>query len=154
MSDPEFAAWVAEAIPAYALEKIASGQWSEEASLALAKKDFDELLPQGIRTPDSGLFAIVDSRAVTVGTLCFTVKTRFDARIAYVFDVKIRPERQREGHAYHAFLALENEIRNLGLFGIALHVFGHNVAARGLYAKLGYHPTNISLFKPVGPAAA
>ena len=42
--------------------------------------------------------------------LWFAVKTRFDARIAYVFDVGVRPERQREGHAFAAFLALEDEV--------------------------------------------
>ena len=82
--------------------------------------------------------------------LGFAVKTRFDARIAYVFDVNVRPGRQREGHASAAFLALEDEVRKLGLAGIALHVFGHNLQAQGLYAKLGFRPTSISLFKPVG----
>lgn len=32
----------------------------------------------------------------------------------------------------------------------ALHVFGHNVGAQALYAKLGFRPTNINLFKTVG----
>ena len=69
--------------------------------------------------------------------LWFAVKKKFGADIAYVFDVSIRPERQREGHAARAFLALEEQVRRLGLTGIALHVFGHNDAARALYAKLG-----------------
>lgn len=152
MSESEYAAWLAEAIPAYALDKVATGQWSDEESLELSKKDFDELLPQGQATPDSFLHTIVDSRTAAVGVLCFTVKTRFNARIAYVIDVSVRTERQREGHAHRAFLALEDEVRKFGLSGIALHVFGHNTGARALYAKLGYQPTNISLFKQVGPA--
>jgi predicted GNAT family acetyltransferase len=32
----------------------------------------------------------------------------------------------------------------------ALHVFGHNTTAQALYAKLGYSPTNINLFKALG----
>ena len=81
--------------------------------------------------------------------LWFAVKTRFDARIAYVFDVGVRPERQRQGHASAAFLALEDEVSKLGLAGIALHVFGHNTAGQGLYARLGFRPKCISLFKRV-----
>ena len=34
-----------------------------------------------------------------------------------------------------------------------IHVVGHNTGAQALYAKLGYQPTNISLFKPIGLAA-
>jgi ribosomal protein S18 acetylase RimI-like enzyme len=66
----------------------------------------------------------------------------------------VLPERQREGHAFRAFLDLEAEVQRLGLSGIALHVFGHNTGAQALYAKLGFQPTNISLFKPVDPAGA
>jgi len=84
--------------------------------------------------------------------LWFAVQTKFNARIAYVFDVSVRPERQREGHAYRAFLALEDEVRRRGLSGIALHVFGHNPGAQALYAKLGYRPTNINMYKPLETA--
>ena len=149
MTATECAAWLLQTVPAYAADKVASGQWSEEASLELSKKEFEELLPQGLDSPDNHLFTIVDSRSAPVGVLWFAVKTRFNARIAYVFDVSVWPERQREGHAFRAFHALEDEVRQLGLSGIALHVFGHNMGAQALYAKLGFHPTNISLFKPV-----
>jgi ribosomal protein S18 acetylase RimI-like enzyme len=71
-----------------------------------------------------------------------------------VFDVSISQERQREGHAFRAFLALEAEVQKLGLSGIALHVFGGNTSAQALYAKLGFQPTNISLFKSVGAPGA
>ncbi|MBK9608808.1 MAG: GNAT family N-acetyltransferase [Betaproteobacteria bacterium] len=97
--------------------------------------------------PDNHFFTILDARSAPVGMLWFAVQTRFNARIAYVYDVGVRPERQREGHALRAFAALEDEVRKLGLAGIALHVFGHNTGARALYARLGYQPTNISLYK-------
>ena len=57
-------------------------------------------------------------------------------------------------HAARAFLALEEEVRRRGLSGIALHVFGHNDGARALYDKLGFRPTNISMFKPIEPPSA
>lgn len=154
MKKSEYAAWLAESIPAYAADKIASGRWAEADALELSKKENDELLPQGLETPDNYLFAIVDSDSEEVGMLWFAVKTKFNARIAYVYDVSVKPSRQREGHAIRAFLALEQEVRTRGLAGIALHVFGHNAGARALYAKLGYEPTNLSLFKSVPPAGA
>ena len=86
--------------------------------------------------------------------LWFAVKEEFNSRIAYVFDIDIAQARRREGHAFRAFLALEAEVERLGLSGIALHVFGHNTSAQALYAKLGFRPTNVSLFKPVGASGA
>jgi len=154
MTEPEYAAWLAQAIPGYAADKVASGQWSEADSLDLSKKEHAELLPQGLATPDNHFYVLLDANAAAVGVLWFAVKTRFDARIAYVFDVSVVPQRQREGHAYRAFRALEDEVRRLGLSGIALHVFGHNAGAQALYAKLGFTPTNISLFKSVGGTTA
>ena len=43
--------------------------------------------------------------------------------------------------------AAEAEVRRLGLYGIGLHVFGHNSGARLLYERLGYRTTNINMFK-------
>lgn len=150
MTEAEYATWLAAAIPAYAADKVESGQWSAAAAPDLSKAEYQELLPQGLATPDHHLYTIEDDHAAPVGVLWFAVQTLFDARIAYVYDVSVVPHRQREGHALQAFQALEEEVRRLGLAGIALHVFGHNKGARALYEKLGFEPTNISLFKAVG----
>lgn len=153
MTEDEYAAWVDATVPAYAEDKVASGQWSAAESLARSRKEFDELLPQGLETPENRFFTIVDAQGAPVGTLWIAEQARGGARIAYVYDVGIHPERQREGHAHRAFVALEDEARRLGLAGIALHVFGHNIGARALYAKLGFEPTNLHLFKPLAHAA-
>jgi ribosomal protein S18 acetylase RimI-like enzyme len=150
MSRPEYDAWMEESVPAYAADKVASGQWTEEASLELSQKENDELLPQGIDTPGHHFYTIVDDKLAAVGMLWIAVKTKFNSPIAFVYDVSILPERQREGHGYRAFAALEAEVQRLGLSGIALHVFGHNAGARALYEKLGFQPTDITLFKALG----
>ncbi|MEO8278378.1 MAG: GNAT family N-acetyltransferase [Ideonella sp.] len=152
MSQPEYVVWLAEAIPEYAADKVASGEWADDVALALSRKEFDELLPDGVETAENHLFTVSSAQGTPVGVLWFAVKTKFDARIAYVFDVVIHEEHRRKGHARRAFLAMEDEVRKLGLTGVALHVFGHNTGARALYEALGYLPTNLSLFKPIGPA--
>jgi ribosomal protein S18 acetylase RimI-like enzyme len=154
MTQAEYGEWLKEAIPAYAADKVASGQWSEDESLHLSMKEHEELLPQGLTTPDNFLYTIEDSDATPVGVLWFAVKSRFNSRVAYVYDVEVQPHQRRKGHAYRAFCALEQEVRRLGLSGIALHVFGHNADAQALYAKLGFRPTNINLFKPVDASDA
>ena len=150
MTQAEYVEWRQQAIPAYAADKVTSGQWSEGESLQLSRKEHEELLPQGLATPDNFLFTIEDSDSKPVGVLWFAVKMRFNARVAYVYDIEVWSHQRRKGHAYRAFCALEQEVRRLGLTGIALHVFGHNAEAQALYARLGFQPTNINLFKPVG----
>jgi ribosomal protein S18 acetylase RimI-like enzyme len=149
MSEGEFKAWREEAIPNFAKEKVRSGQWAAAESLALSRQAHDELLPQGLSTPDNHFYTIVDDDLEPVGTLWFAVKVSGNTRIAYVFDVRIFSKHRRKGHALRAFEWLEREVIALNLSGIALHVFGHNIAAQALYAKLGFEATNINLIKRV-----
>ena len=150
MTDGEFVAFAAEAVPAYAADKVTSVQWTKDEALELSRKAFDKLLPLGLATPDNYFFTIRDSvEQVGVGMLWIAAQDRGGRRIAYVYDVSVKPEHQRKGYATRALLALEDKVHSLGLSGIALHVFGHNTVAHALYVKLGYQPTNISMFKAI-----
>ena len=149
MVEEDFAAFLAESVVSYAAEKVASGQWAAVDSLRLSQQAFVELLPQGLATPDNHVWHIVTEPEVCVGALWMAVEERAGQRVGYVYELRIAAAHQRQGHARQAMLALEVETRALGLAGIALHVFGHNHAARALYAQLGYEPTNINLFKAV-----
>ncbi len=150
MTQDDFVAYAADAVPRYAAEKITSGQWAIADALELSRKTLDELLPQGLATPDNYFFTIRDSHEqASVGVLWFAVQDRAGKRIGYVYEISIKPEHRRKGHARRALLALEERARGLGLLGMALHVFGHNTLAHAFYAKLGYRPTNISMFKAI-----
>jgi ribosomal protein S18 acetylase RimI-like enzyme len=150
MTPAQFDAFIGASVPAYADDKVAAGQWPPSEALARARAEFDELLPQGLATADNLLYAINDMAGADVGVLWISLQERAGQRVAYVYDVYVQPERQRQGHASRAFAALEQVVRELSLAGIALHVFGHNSGARALYERLGFLATNISMFKPVG----
>jgi ribosomal protein S18 acetylase RimI-like enzyme len=149
MTLAQFDAFICESVPAYADDKVAAGQWPRSEALARSQAEFDQLLPQGLATQDNLLYAITDAGGAQVGLLWVAVQERAGQRIAYVYDVSVRPEHQRQGHASRAFAALDEVVRELGLAGVALHVFGHNTAARALYERLGFRATNINLFKAV-----
>jgi len=153
MTSTEYEAWLSAAVTSYAADKVASGQWSHDASLELSRKEHEELLPQGLASTGNHLFKIVAPYGESVGDLWFAVRTKFGLPIAYVYNVEIASPHRRKGYAYQAFQALEQEVKALGLHGIALHVFGHNHPAQELYARLGYEPTNINLFKHVPQGA-
>ena len=154
MTETQYQAYVEDAIPGYAADKVASGQWSADEALDLSRKSLEALLPKGLSTPDNHLFTVRDAEGSPVGMLWIAAQDRAGERIAYIYDVRIEAGCQRRGHATRAFLALEDEARILGLSGIALHVFGHNTGAQALYSKLGYRATNINMFKPVSPSGS
>ena len=110
MDAAEFDSWLAKAVPAYAAEKIASGQWNKEDAQERSRKEHQELLPLGLASEGNHFFVILDLGAQTVGCLWFAVKTKFSLPIAYVFNVEVEPEYRRKGHARRAFKALEQEV--------------------------------------------
>ena len=150
MSEAAFAKYTAGHIPAYAEDKIKSGQWQRDEALELSRRNFHELLPEGLATPDHHLFEIC-SDDETVGALWFAVLPRGKHRTAYVYDVLVYPPHQGQGHGTRAFRALEDFVKERGLAGIALQVFGHNPGAQKLYRRLGFYPTNIHMFKSIAP---
>lgn len=148
MTESEFSAYLAMAIPEFARDKVASGQWAAAESLELSRQAYADLLPKGLSTPDNFLFTVRDgATSAGIGMLWFAAQERGGQRIAYVYDVAIHAEHQRQGHASRAFAALEHEVLGRGLSGIALHVFGDNTGAQALYRGLGYETTNINMFK-------
>jgi ribosomal protein S18 acetylase RimI-like enzyme len=105
-------------------------------------------LPQGLATPDNHLFEILATAdGPTVGCLWFAVEDQHGVRGAYVYDVEIKPEFRRLGHARRAFQALDGIVASLGLSSIGLHVFGHNPGAQALYIQLGFAVTGINMLK-------
>ena len=153
LTDAEYAAWKQDTIPSYAHEKVKSGAWDQAGALEKTRQEFESVLPGGKDTKDNHLFAVVATDDTQVGVLWFAVKDRATARVAYIYNIEISPEHQRKGHAERALRALEGEVESLGLQGTALHVFGHNKAAQALYTKLGYLPTDISMYKAVPTGA-
>lgn len=148
MTEAEYGEFVSQSIPGYAAQKVAAGEWTSEKSLDLARRAFEKLLPRGLDTEGHHLFTIRETRdSQALGVLWYAEQERRGSRIAYIYEIRIHPGHQRKGHASAALGALEAEVSRRGLAGIALHVFGHNLAAQALYEKRGYAPTDIMMFK-------
>jgi ribosomal protein S18 acetylase RimI-like enzyme len=151
MTDSEYAAWIDVLVPEYAADKVAVSRWSKGEAVELARKEYGQLLPKGLETENNYFFTVLNQSGQPVGSLWFGEGQRVGYKVAFVFDLIVRPEYRRQGHARRALQALEIEAAKRGLAGIALHVFGHNAPGRALYEKLGYAPTSINLYKPLSP---
>jgi ribosomal protein S18 acetylase RimI-like enzyme len=150
MQDVEFAEYQESSIASFAKEQVAAQAWKEVDSLANARVGFGALLPRGLATPDNFLYAIhARGASETVGTLWFAAQRQGGRRVAYVYDVSIKPAHRRKGYATQAFEELERRVIALGFDDIALQVFAHNTNAQRWYRKLGFRAKRISLAKPL-----
>jgi ribosomal protein S18 acetylase RimI-like enzyme len=150
-----FPDYMLSSVAAYAEENVASGRWPREGALERSRADFEVLLPQGLATPNHFVFEIMARNVgadscTPVGVLWFAVEERHGVRSAFVYDVEIKTEFRRQGHARRAFQALELLVRELGLASIGLHVFAHNPGAQALYESLGYRVNSLNMTKHLG----
>jgi ribosomal protein S18 acetylase RimI-like enzyme len=152
MSEAEFQAYLQPAIDEYAQQHVLSGNWQAEGAVERSAAEYRELLPLGLATPDQHLFSLTDEYGSTVGMLWFAVTKRSGKPRAFIYDVRVYDQFQRRGYATQAFHALEALAHNMGLAEIALHVFGHNTAARALYEKLGFVTQSVFMAKPIDEA--
>jgi ribosomal protein S18 acetylase RimI-like enzyme len=143
--------YVQASVAGYAEDNVVAGRWPSEGALERARADFESSLPNGLATPDNYLYEIrAGETGPVVGAIWFAVEERHGIRSAFVYDVEIKAEWRRQGHARRAFEALETLVAALGLSTIGLHVFAHNPGAQALYASLGYGVTGINMAKHLG----
>ena len=158
MSEGDYARFLEWAVLDYAQAKTQSGRWKPEDAQRLAAETFQNLLPDGLSTPNQYLLTIRDDNRLEdsqreidepVGFLWFGLQEQDGMTSAYLYEFTILKEYRRRGYGTAALRALEEAVRELGLDRIALHVFGHNEAARALYAKSGYVERNITMVKQI-----
>ncbi len=148
MTEAEFADYRAHAVRNYADEKVRAGNWNAKEAYRLAEETLDMLLPEGAATPEHHLFRIERRDGTSVGWLWLAERVEANAdRHAFVYEILIFDGFRRQGYGRAAMEAAEAKARELGLDTIKLHVFGHNTAARALYADLGYAETNVMMEK-------
>ena len=148
MPPSSFAAYREASVTGYAQDNVAAGRWPQPGALERAYADFDHNLPLGLATPDNFIYEIKDEGTKeVVGVIWFAITEKNGVKSAFVYDVEVKPQYRRMGHARAAFKALEQKVRELGLLTIGLHVFGHNSDAQRLYVSLGYAVTGVNMLK-------
>jgi RimJ/RimL family protein N-acetyltransferase len=148
MKTTEYQTYLAISIREYAEEKVQAGNWQPEEALERSTKEFQRLLPEGVATKDNYLYDIEDEAlGAKVGMIWLARLMQGTKPVIFIYDFRIDEAHRRKGYGEQAMLAAEVQAKALGYDTIALHVFGHNHAARALYEKLGYEITNINMAK-------
>ncbi|MDE5054443.1 GNAT family N-acetyltransferase (plasmid) [Niallia taxi] len=148
MNQEEFKQYISYAIKDYAKDKIASGNWSENEAIDLSKKAFERLLPKDEKTENNHLFSIFHNN-ILVGMIWISQKEPTNSNEGFIYDFVIFEQYQGLGYGKKAMKEVEIIAKQLGMNKMVLHVFGHNKIARGLYEKMGYEITNITMAKTI-----
>ncbi len=149
-----FDAFFEAAVAAYAEDNVRAGRWPAPDAPQLARAESGRLLADGVATPGQQLFEIEDETAGAVGYLWLATLSRGSSRGAYVYQIIVRAEHRRQGHARAALQQAAALAAAQGHDSLALHVFAHNEAARQLYRSLGFELVSLNLALPLAAPAA
>lgn len=148
MNQEEFKQYISYAIEDYAKDKIASGNWNEDEAIELSRETFERLLPKDEKTENNHLLSIFHNDLL-VGMIWIAQKAPTKPSEGYIYDFVIFDQYQGQGYGKNAMKEAEIIAKELGMTKIGLNVFGHNKIARGLYEKMGYEITNITMSKTI-----
>lgn len=138
----EFEIFLQRAIREYAEDHVRNGNWSPDGALEKSKKEFESLLPEGIRSKDQYVYSIRNGDT-RVGVLWVQIK---DQR-AFIYDFLVEEEFRGKGYGKQALAALDEILTSMDVNSVALHVFGDNVTAQELYKKMGFQVTGLHMRK-------
>jgi len=128
----------------YAEDHVRNGNWSAEEALERSKKEFEQLLPEGVNSQDQFLFSIVDETDDNkISLLWVQVKDQK----AFIYDFIIDESSRGKGYGKQALVALDEKLKSIEVQSVGLHVFGDNITAQELYKKMGYQITGIHMKK-------
>jgi len=139
----DFEIFLERGIREYAGDHVRNGNWSSEEALDRSKKEFESLLPDGIRSKDQYLYSIIDNSGNKIGVLWVQVKDQK----AFIFDFIIDEAFRGKGYGKQALIAMDEKLKSMNVESVGLHVFGDNITAQELYKKMGFQITGIHMKK-------
>lgn len=144
MKQEDFKTYLERGIREYADDHVRNGNWSAEEALERSRKEFKELLPDGVNSQDQFLYSIIDQAdGNKIGLLWVQVRDHK----AFVYDFIIDESFRGKGYGKQALTALDETLKAMDVESVRLHVFGDNVTAQELYKKMGYQITDLQMMK-------
>lgn len=147
MTQEAFARYYEHSIQKYAAEHVKAGNWSKEEAEPNARKQFEQLLPEGINTAGNFLFTIENEQKDSIGQLWVHISEKQEENHSFIYDIKLGENHQGRGYGKATMQALEEFAKERNVSQIGLHVFAHNKRAITLYEKMGFEMTDLVMKK-------
>ena len=138
-------------IAGYAQSLATARGLSPERALARARQDVEQLLPNGVDSPEALLFT-AKAGGDTVGWLWIGLRSEGMATHAWIYNIEVDAAYRGKGYGRGILAAIEPILAARGVDRLALNVFGNNAVARHLYETAGYTVDALQMSKPVRPA--
>jgi ribosomal protein S18 acetylase RimI-like enzyme len=145
MRSDDYPAFLERSKREYAEEIADNTGISPEQARAKSERTYEELLPDGLATPDQHLYVIVDGAGERVGELWLGIRDPLGVREAFGYDFWVLPELRDQGIGRRTMQLGVEAARELGATRLALNVFGDNERAMHLYRSFGFRVTNMNM---------
>lgn len=147
MTDEDYAMFIRKTIPEYAIDQSRVGNWPASDAVALARSEYQQMLPDGTQTQNAYMRTIQDETGKKVGMLWFFIDPGRPKPTAFLIDFFMFPDGRRKGYESQALSLFEEEARTLGAHRVELQVFAHKNEEIALYHENGFSSTSILLAK-------
>ncbi|MCH0543418.1 GNAT family N-acetyltransferase [Streptomyces sp. MUM 203J] len=135
MTPAEYPRWLASEKASYADDIVRAGALSPEQAVRKSDRDFAELLPEGLATPDN-TFLVLEAAGEQIGT--GWLKHGHLPGVTYGYSLHIEEEHRGKGHGRAAMAAGEQATLAVGDSALMFAVWGGNRVAMNLYTSVGY----------------
>jgi ribosomal protein S18 acetylase RimI-like enzyme len=154
MTEPELTARLAGVIDQYAHDIQRAGRASAEQAHETAERQTEQLLPDGVDSPDTLVYTAEDGAGRPVGWLWLSLPSEANGRdAAWVYEIAVDPGERGKGYGRAIMRAAEDELVRRGVARLALNVFTDNPVAVRLYESLGFQVMAQQMAKPLNPPA-
>src|ERR1041385_7354813 len=109
----EYAAWAATERDEYARDISENGDTPIEAARQKADRDMEEILPQGLETPNHWMFWL-EHAGERAGRLWLSERVIDGRRSMFIFDIHVNEAYRGRGFGRAAMLLTEREARSRG----------------------------------------
>ncbi|MEV8564908.1 GNAT family N-acetyltransferase [Streptomyces sp. NPDC051322] len=135
MTEAEYPGWLASEKAAYVGDIVRAGALSPEDAARKSDRDFDELIPEGLATPDNS-FLVLEAAGERVGT--GWLKHDYLPGVSYGYSLHVHEEHRGKGYGRAAMVTGEQAALDAGDSALMFTVWGGNEVAMSLYTSAGY----------------
>ncbi|WP_328327858.1 MULTISPECIES: GNAT family N-acetyltransferase [unclassified Streptomyces] len=136
MTEAEYPGWLAAEKASYVGDIVRAGALSPEEAVRKSDRDFVELLPDGLATPDHTLLVLEAAGEDQLGT--GWLKHGFLPGVTYGYSLHIHEQHRGKGYGRAAMAAGEQATLAGGDSALMFTVWGGNEVAMNLYTSAGY----------------
>ncbi|MGW5465337.1 GNAT family N-acetyltransferase [Streptomyces sp. NPDC003996] len=151
MTEAEYPHWLASEKSAYVGDIVRSGALGPEEAVRKSDRDFADLIPEGLATPDN-TFLVLEAAGERIGT--GWLKHRHLPGVTYGYSLHIQEQHRGKGYGRAAMAAGEGATLEAGDSVLMFTVWGGNEVAMNLYTSAGYRvmeeSRSLSLPRPTG----